>query len=44
MFVNRLDGQMALANTLPEAAGVTREPPDTEGGAIVRTLPASLAS
>ncbi len=37
VFVNRLDGHMALANTLAiEAAGVTADTPDPEGGTIER--------
>jgi hypothetical protein len=37
VFVNRLDGHMALANTLAlNRAGITRETPDPPGGAIVR--------
>jgi predicted amidohydrolase YtcJ len=37
VWVNRLDGHMALANTRAlEAAGVTGATPDPEGGAIVR--------
>jgi predicted amidohydrolase YtcJ len=37
VFVNRLDGHMALANTAAlRLAGVTRETPDPPGGAIVR--------
>jgi len=37
VFVNRLDGHMALANTRAlEQAGITRETPDPEGGTIVR--------
>ncbi|MFB3131560.1 MAG: amidohydrolase [Rhodothermales bacterium] len=37
VFVSRLDGHMALANSKALAlAGLTRETPDPEGGAIVR--------
>ena len=37
VFVNRLDGHMALANSLAlKLAGVTRETRDTPGGVIVR--------
>lgn len=37
VFVNRLDGHMALANSLAlRLAGITRETPDPPGGAIVR--------
>ena len=37
VFVNRLDGHMALANTKAlELAGITRETPDPPGGLIVR--------
>lgn len=37
VFVNRLDGHMALANSLAlRLAGITREMPDPPGGAIVR--------
>ncbi|HEY5609938.1 MAG TPA: amidohydrolase family protein, partial [Thermoanaerobaculia bacterium] len=37
VFVSRLDGHMALANSLAlKMAGVTRETPDPPGGAIVR--------
>ncbi len=37
VFVSRLDGHMALANTLTlKLAGVTRETPDPPGGLIVR--------
>jgi predicted amidohydrolase YtcJ len=37
IFVNRLDGHMALANSLAlRLAGVTRETPDPPGGLIVR--------
>jgi predicted amidohydrolase YtcJ len=37
VFVNRLDGHMALANTLAlKLAGVTRETQDPPGGVIVR--------
>ena len=37
VFVSRLDGHMALANSKALAlAGLTRETPDSEGGAIVR--------
>lgn len=37
VFVNRLDGHMALANSKALAlAGVTRDTPDPEGGTIVR--------
>ncbi|MDQ3805455.1 MAG: amidohydrolase [Acidobacteriota bacterium] len=37
VFVNRLDGHMALANSLAlRLAGVTRETPDPPGGLIVR--------
>lgn len=37
VFVNRLDGHMALANTKTlTLAGITRETPDPEGGTIVR--------
>src|SRR5262245_28785315 len=37
VFVNRLDGHMALANSLAlKLAGVTRDTPDPEGGTIVR--------
>jgi predicted amidohydrolase YtcJ len=37
VFVNRLDGHMALANSLAlRLAGITRESPDPPGGAIVR--------
>ena len=39
VFVNRLDGHMALANTRAlELAGVTVETPDPEGGTIVRSV------
>jgi hypothetical protein len=38
VWVNRLDGHMALANTAAlRAAGVTAETPDVQGGQIVRT-------
>ena len=37
VWVKRLDGHMGLANSLAlKAAGVTRETPDPDGGAIVR--------
>jgi predicted amidohydrolase YtcJ len=37
VFINRLDGHMALANTIAlKMAGITRETPDPPGGAIVR--------
>jgi len=37
VFINRLDGHMALANTIAlKLAGVTRSTPDPPGGAIVR--------
>lgn len=37
VFINRLDGHMALANTVAlRLAGITRETPDPPGGAIVR--------
>jgi predicted amidohydrolase YtcJ len=37
VFVSRLDGHMALANSVTlKLAGVTRETPDPPGGAIVR--------
>jgi predicted amidohydrolase YtcJ len=37
VFVTRLDGHMALANSLAlKLAGITRETPDPPGGAIVR--------
>ncbi len=37
VFINRLDGHMALANTLAlKLAGITRETPDPDGGKIVR--------
>jgi predicted amidohydrolase YtcJ len=37
VFVNRLDGHMALANSLAlRLAGITRETKDPEGGTIVR--------
>jgi hypothetical protein len=37
VFINRLDGHMALANSLAlKLAGVTRETPDPPGGSIVR--------
>ncbi|MCC6398039.1 MAG: amidohydrolase, partial [Bacteroidetes bacterium] len=37
VFVNRLDGHMALANSLAlKLAGITRETPDPPGGTIVR--------
>jgi predicted amidohydrolase YtcJ len=37
IFVNRLDGHMALANSLAlKLAGVTRQTPDPPGGVIVR--------
>jgi len=37
VFVNRLDGHMALANSLAlQLAGITRESKDPPGGAIVR--------
>ncbi len=39
VFVNRLDGHMALANSLAlKLAGVTRETKDPPGGVIVRDL------
>jgi len=37
VWINRLDGHMALANTLAlRAAGITRDTPDVAGGTIVR--------
>jgi predicted amidohydrolase YtcJ len=37
VFVNRLDGHMALANSLAlKLAGITRDTPDPPGGVIVR--------
>ncbi|MBC8089152.1 MAG: amidohydrolase [Phycisphaerae bacterium] len=37
VWINRLDGHMALANTLAlKAAGITRDTPDVDGGTIVR--------
>ncbi len=37
VFINRLDGHMALANSLAlQLAGVTRDTPDPPGGTIVR--------
>lgn len=37
VFVNRLDGHMALANTVAlKLAGVTKQTPDPDGGLIVR--------
>lgn len=37
VFINRLDGHMALANSQAlKAAGITRETPDPPGGTIVR--------
>ncbi|MEP6922792.1 MAG: amidohydrolase family protein, partial [bacterium] len=37
VFVNRLDGHMALANSLAlKLAGVTKQTPDPDGGLIVR--------
>ena len=37
VFVQRLDGHMALANSLAlRLAGITRETPDRRGGTIVR--------
>jgi predicted amidohydrolase YtcJ len=37
VFVNRLDGHMALANSVAlKLAGVTRETKDPDGGVIVR--------
>ncbi len=37
LFVSRLDGHMALANSVAlELAGVTRDTPDPDGGTIVR--------
>jgi predicted amidohydrolase YtcJ len=37
VFINRLDGHMALANSLAlKLAGVTRDTPDPPGGTIVR--------
>lgn len=37
VFVNRLDGHMALANSLAlRLAGITRDSPDPPGGSIVR--------
>ncbi|MFZ0063044.1 MAG: amidohydrolase [Pyrinomonadaceae bacterium] len=40
VFVSRLDGHMALANSLAlKLAGVTKETPDPDGGLIVRDPP-----
>ena len=37
VFINRLDGHMALANSLAlQLAGITRDTPDPPGGSIVR--------
>lgn len=37
IFISRLDGHMALANTqVLELAGITRDTPDPEGGTIVK--------
>ncbi len=37
LFVSRLDGHMALANSAAlQAAGITKDTPDPEGGTIVR--------
>lgn len=37
VFINRLDGHMALANSLAlKLAGITRDTPDPPGGSIVR--------
>lgn len=37
VFINRLDGHMALANSLAlKLAGITRETPDPPGGTIIR--------
>ena len=37
VWINRLDGHMALANSVALArAGITRDTPDVEGGTIVR--------
>lgn len=37
VWVNRLDGHMALANGLAmDLAGITRDTPDVEGGAVIR--------
>ncbi len=39
VFVNRLDGHMALANSLAlKLAGITRDTPDPPGGSIVRDV------
>ncbi len=43
VFVNRLDGHMALANSLAlELAGVTEDTKDIEGGSLVRDKQARL--
>src|SRR5262249_15533221 len=37
VWINRLDGHMALANSIAlQAAGITRDTPDVPGGEIVR--------
>ena len=42
VWINRLDGHMALANSAAlRAAGVTRDTPDVDGGTIVRDATAS---